>query len=147
MPTVLELKREAKNLSVPGYTKMSKSELVSIINIYKSSNRVIHSKIDVMLRIISEEPFTLTEGAYGRISEFICKLASGVVIPRYLGEAALAHTGLGVMAGPYGDRIEYVILELLSLALNHARDRHSTTITIDDVVRVAINDPDFQIIF
>lgn len=60
----------------------------------------------------------------------------------YLGEAANDYVGQGI----FRDKIEYVLIELLSLAVNDARQHHRNIITESNIISVAKNDPDIELI-
>lgn len=139
------LRKEAKSLGVKACSKMSKDELISIIGVFKGANIILKMKLSRLLVIIAPyEHFTFSEDAYTIILNFTCKLTTGIVIPRYLGDAAKDYVGHGI----FRDKIEYVLIELISLAVNEVREkRGGNIITKANIISVSKNDEDIALIF
>jgi hypothetical protein len=161
-----ELKLAAKNAGLHGYSKYNKStrheleELLesfkpsvvkpsvvkpsvvkpSVVKPYSKSNEALNT----LLKIVAQhEDYRFTLGAIHLLSAFARKLSvKSFVIPRYLGEAADEYKGDGI----FPDRAEYVLKELIDLAVNHVRDNRSRVITEDDIMLVAKNDADISLI-
>ena len=145
-----ELKLAAKNAGLHGYSKYNKNtrhELEALLesvvkpSVVKPSST---SKFNTLLKIVApHEDYRFTLGAIHLLSAFARKLSvKSFVIPRYLGEAADEYKGFGI----FPDRAEYVLKELIDLAVNHVRDNRSSVITEDDIMRVAKNDADISLI-
>jgi len=138
------LKTEAKSLGVRACNKMSRAELISVIGVFKNAHTILKGRMSSLLTMIApDEHFMFSRDACTTILNFICKLTKGIVIPRYLGEAAKDYVGQGI----FRDKIEYVLIELLSLAVNDAREQKRNIITDSNIISAAENDPDIALIF
>ena len=155
-----ELKLAAKNAGLHGYSKYNKStrhELEALLESFKPSvnpsvvkpsvvkpSSKSNDALNTLLKIVApHEDYRFTPGATHLLSAFARKLSiKSFVIPRYLGEAADEYKGDGI----FPDRAEYVLKELIDLAVNHVRDNRSRVITEDDIMRVAKNDGDIALI-
>ena len=155
-----ELKLAAKNAGLHGYSKYNKStrhELEALLESFKPSvvkpsvvkpsvkpSSKSNDAVNILLKIVApHEDYRFTPGATHLLSAFARKLSvKSFVIPRYLGEASDEYKGDGI----FPDRAEYVLKELIDLAVNHVRDNRSRVITEDDIMLIAKNDADMSLI-
>ena len=171
MPTVLELKNLAKTHHLHGYSKLKKDQLIEMLEkagvLERSSPKaapkaspkaapkavpkpikktIFQTKIDGLIDVLTQgyESYRFTPEAYARLKVFEHKLSlKKTVIPGYLGEAADEYRAVGL----FPQKVEYVLRELLDLAINGTRDRKSDLITKEIIEKVGKDDLDISQIF
>ena len=170
MLTVLELKNLAKTHNIHGYSKLNKDQLIKMLEkagvldkavpktavkaVPKASapktavvkKTVFQAKIDRLIDVLTQgyESYRFTPEAYERLKLFEHKLSlKKTVIPGYLGEAAEEYRAVGL----FPKKTEYVLRELLDLAINGTRDRKSDLITKEIIEKVGKDDLDISQIF
>ena len=171
MLTVLELKNLAKTRNIHGYSKLNKDQLIKMLEkagvleraapktgvkaipkfaaAPKSSvvkKTVFQTKIDRLIDVLTQgyESYRFTPEAYERLKRFEQKLSlKKTIIPGYLGEAAEEYMTVGL----FPEKVEYVLRELLDLAINGTRDRKSDLITKEMIEKVGKDDLDISQIF
>lgn len=172
MPTVLQLKNLAKQSGIHGYSKLNKDQLIKMLEnagvvekvapkvapkampkavpkVVKPAavkKTVFQTKIDRLVDVLTQgyESYRFTPEAYERLKRFEHKLSlKKTVIPGYLGEAAEEYVPVGL----FPKKVEYVLRELLDLAINGTRDRKSDLITKEMIEKVGKDDLDISQIF
>jgi hypothetical protein len=171
MLTVLELKNLAKTHHLHGYSKLKKDQLIDMLEkagvLERSSPKtapkaapkaspkaapkpikktIFQTKIDGLIDVLTQgyESYRFTPEAYARLKVFEHKLSlKKTVIPGYLGEAADEYRAVGL----FPQKVEYVLRELLDLAINGTRDRKSNLITKEIIEKVGKDDLDISQIF
>jgi len=171
MLTVLELKNLAKTHHLHGYSKLKKDQLIEMLEkagvLERSSPKaapkaapkavpkaapkpikktIFQTKIDGLIDVLTQgyESYRFTPEAYARLKVFEHKLSlKKTVIPGYLGEAADEYRAVGL----FPQKVEYVLRELLDLAINGTRDRKSNLITKEIIEKVGKDDLDISQIF
>jgi hypothetical protein len=107
---------------------------------------IFQTKIDGLIDVLTQgyESYRFTPEAYARLKVFEHKLSlKKTVIPGYLGEAADEYRAVGL----FPQKVEYVLRELLDLAINGTRDRKSDLITKEIIEKVGKDDLDISQIF
>lgn len=107
---------------------------------------IFQTKIDELIDVLTQgyESYRFTPEAYARLKVFEHKLSlKKTVIPGYLGEAADEYRAVGL----FPQKVEYVLRELLDLAINGTRDRKSDLITKEIIEKVGKDDLDISQIF
>jgi hypothetical protein len=163
MLTVLELKNLAKTHHLHGYSKLKKDQLIEMLEkagvLERSAPKaapkavpkpikktIFQTKIDGLIDVLTQgyESYRFTPEAYARLKVFEHKLSlKKTVIPGYLGEAADEYRAVGL----FPQKVEYVLRELLDLAINGTRDRKSDLITKEIIEKVGKDDLDISQIF
>jgi len=163
MLTVLELKNLAKTHHLHGYSKLKKDQLIEMLEkagvLERSAPKaapkavpkpikktIFQTKIDGLIDVLTQgyESYRFTPEAYARLKVFEHKLSlKKTVIPGYLGEAADEYRAVGL----FPQKVEYVLRELLDLAINGTRDRKSNLITKEIIEKVGKDDLDISQIF
>jgi hypothetical protein len=173
MPTVLELKNLAKQNHLYGYSKLNKDQLIKMLEIAGvlenvspkavpktipkvapkvapkpviAKKTVFQTKIDRLVDVLTQgyESYRFTPEAYERLKVFENRLSlKKTFIPGYLGEAADEYRAVGL----FPQKVEYVLRELLDLAISGTRDRKSDLITKEMIEKVGKDDLDISQIF
>jgi hypothetical protein len=107
---------------------------------------IFQTKIDRLIDVLTQgyESYRFTPEAYARLKVFEHKLSlKKTVIPGYLGEAADEYRAVGL----FPQKVEYVLRELLDLAINGTRDKKSDLITKEMIEKVGKDDLDISQIF
>ena len=107
---------------------------------------VFQTKIDRLVDILTQgyESYRFTPEAYERLKVFENRLSlKKTFIPGYLGEAANEYRAVGL----FPQKVEYVLRELLDLAISGTRDRKSDLITKEMIEKVGKDDLDISQIF
>ena len=143
------LERAAPKTGVKAIPKTGVKAMPKFAAAPKSSvvkKTVFQTKIDRLIDVLTQgyESYRFTPEAYERLKRFEQKLSlKKTIIPGYLGEAAEEYMTVGL----FPEKVEYVLRELLDLAINGTRDRKSDLITKEMIEKVGKDDLDISQIF
>lgn len=143
------LERAAPKTTVKAIPKTGVKAMPKFAAAPKSSvvkKTVFQTKIDRLNDVLTQgyESYRFTPEAYERLKRFEHKLSlKKTIIPGYLGEAAEEYMTVGL----FPKKVEYVLRELLDLAINGTRDRKSDLITKEMIEKVGKDDLDISQIF